>query len=56
MPLKPGKSDEVISENISEMMHSGHPQDQAIAASMRSAGRKRKPKKKRGYGVGKRGK
>jgi hypothetical protein len=55
MPLKAGKSDKVISENIREMMHSGHPQKQAIAASMRSAGRKRK-KKAKGYGVGMKGK
>ncbi len=51
MPLKAGKSNEVIGQNISEMMKSGHPQDQAVAASMRKAGRKRK-KKAKGYGVG----
>ncbi len=51
MPLKAGKSNEVVSGNISEMMHAGYPQDQAVAASMRKAGRKRK-KKARGYGVG----
>lgn len=38
MPLKHGKSKKVISENIREMMHSGHPQKQAIAAAMRQAG------------------
>ena len=51
MPLKKGKSQAVISQNIAEMMKAGHPQDQAIAAAMRSAGR---PKRKKGYGVGKR--
>lgn len=54
MPLKKGKSKSVISENIREMMHAGHPQKQAIAAAMRQAGKSRKkhkmPRKdKRGY-------
>lgn len=37
MPLKEGSSEETISENISEMRHAGHPQEQAVAAAMRSA-------------------
>lgn len=37
MPLKKGSSRKVISENIREMMHSGHPQKQAIAAAMDTA-------------------
>jgi len=37
MPLKHGKSRAVISENISEMVHAGHPQNQAVAAALRSA-------------------
>jgi hypothetical protein len=35
VPLKAGKSQETVSENISEMVRSGHPQDQAVAAAMR---------------------
>lgn len=35
MPLKKGKGKKVFSRNVSEMMHAGHPQDQALAASYR---------------------
>lgn len=37
MPLHEGKSKKVISENISEMEASGHPHDQAVAASLHNA-------------------
>lgn len=37
MPLKPGSSQEVISGNISEMVNAGHPQEQAVAAALRTA-------------------
>jgi hypothetical protein len=37
MPLEAGKSQAVISHNISEMVHSGHPQKQAVAAAERKA-------------------
>lgn len=37
MPLHPGKSKEVISKNIEEMEASGHPHDQAVAASLHNA-------------------
>lgn len=37
MPLKKGSSKATISYNIREMMRSGHPQDQAVAAALRSA-------------------
>lgn len=37
MPLKKGKSQATISANISEMIHAGHPRDQAIAAALSTA-------------------
>ncbi len=45
MPLKKGKSKKVISSNIREMMRSGHPQKQAVAAAMRQAGKSYRTKK-----------
>ena len=44
MPLKKGKSDKVVSQNIRTEMKAGKPQNQAIAIAMRLAG---KPRKKR---------
>lgn len=41
MPLAMGKSQETISRNIAEMMHSGHPQRQAVAAALETARRSR---------------
>jgi len=37
MPLKKGTSKKVISANIREMQESGHPKNQAIAASLNQA-------------------
>jgi hypothetical protein len=39
MPLKPGKSKSIISSNIREMIDSGHPQKQAVAAALSTARR-----------------
>ena len=45
MPLKSGKSDKVISQNIRTEMAAGRPQKQAIAIALSKAGKsKRKPK------------
>jgi hypothetical protein len=37
MPLEKGKSRATVGKNISEMVKAGHPQDQAVAASLREA-------------------
>lgn len=41
MPLKSGKSQKVISQNIREMEKAGHPHKQAVAAAMNKAGKSR---------------
>ena len=37
MPLRKGKSRAIISQNIREMVKSGHPQKQAVAAALETA-------------------
>jgi len=46
MPIRKGRSAKVVSENIKELMHAGHPQNQAVAIALKSAGKSRKTKKK----------
>jgi hypothetical protein len=37
MPLKKGSSQKIVSSNISELMHSGRPQNQAVAIALKTA-------------------
>ncbi len=45
MPLLKGKSKKVVSANISELVHSGRPQKQAVAIALSEAGLSNKMKR-----------
>jgi hypothetical protein len=47
MPLKSGSDNSTISSNIKEMIASGHPQKQAVAAALSNARKGKKHSKKK---------
>jgi hypothetical protein len=47
VPLKKGGSRETVSENISELVHSGRPQKQAVAIALSEKRRSKKRRSKR---------
>ena len=48
MPLQKGSSRSTVSRNISEMVGAGHPQAQAVAASLRQARKSKRTSRKGG--------
>lgn len=49
MPLEPGDSQKVISENIGEMRHAGHSEKQSVAAAEHNADKYRRKSKGRQF-------
>lgn len=49
MPLKKGSSNKVISDNIKKERKAGIPEKKAIAIAMKSAGKSKQKKQKKGY-------
>jgi hypothetical protein len=47
MPLKRGKSNRDVGENISTLRHEGYPEKQSVAIAMRKAGRPKKRSSRR---------
>lgn len=46
MPLRSGKTDTIVGQNIKTLMSEGRPQEQAIAMALSKAGKSNKKKKK----------
>ena len=44
MPLKKGKSNQTVSDNISKLTSEGYKHDQAVAIALNQAGRKKQNK------------
>lgn len=44
MPLKKGKSDKAVSANVRKLIKEGRPRKQAVAISLKKAGKSRKKK------------
>ena len=47
MPLEKGSSRKVVSDNIREMVKAGHPQKQAVAASLSNARKSKRSSRNR---------